>query len=202
MTPCCGKEDAIDPIVAEGNDDHDLMSAAAQGQEEAFALLVGRHLRSVTAVAQRMLGNAAEADEVSQETFLRLWRQAPKWDPNGTATIKTWLQCVATNLCLDLIRRRRQVSLDEIDDVEDLTQRPHEVLQNNKQRVIIQQCLLFLPERQRAAIILSYFEELKDQEVADIMEISVGAVESLLVRGRKALRNQMEQLNLQWGEDF
>lgn len=182
--------------------DHVLMTSTACGDQEAFSLLVGRHLRTMTAVAHRILGNAAEADEVVQEAFLRLWQHAPQWDPYGTASVKTWVSRVTTNLCLDIRRKRRQISLDEIDEPTDPAMGPLDALKQSNQKQILQQCLIFLPERQCAAIILSYFEDMKDQEVAEIMNTTVGAVESLLVRGRQTLRDNMKRLGLRWGEDF
>jgi len=203
---CCKKNNMNDgtslSLTEDKLDDHILMEATSEGKEEAFSLLVGRHLRSMTSVAQRMLGNAAEADEVAQEVFLRLWQQAPHWDPEGEASVKTWLSRVTTNLCLDMLRRRRHVSLEDIDEPEDPAKGPLDALRKDSQRQLVQQCLLFLPDRQRAAIILSYFEDMRDQEIADVMGVSVGAVESLLVRGRKALRDHMQHLGLRWGEDF
>jgi RNA polymerase sigma-70 factor (ECF subfamily) len=101
-----------------------------------------------------------------------------------------------------MLRRRRHVSLEDIDEPEDPAKGPLDALRKDSQRQLVQQCLLFLPDRQRAAIILSYFEDMRDQEIADVMGVSVGAVESLLVRGRKALRDHMQHLGLRWGEDF
>jgi len=188
--------------VRESASDHELMARLGLGDKDAFVLLSGRHLKSIIAVAQRILGNAAEADEVAQETFLRLWRYAASWDPEGTGSVRTWLSRVATNLCLDRIRRRRTSPLDEVDEIEDPAAGPFEALKLEDRKKLVQGVLLRLPERQRIAIVLSYFEEMSGQEVADAMEVSVGAVESLLVRGREGLRKAMKERGLVWGEDL
>lgn len=182
--------------------DHELMLQIASGSRSAFALLSGRHLKSMTAVAQRILGNAAEADEMAQEAFLRLWRHAPKWDPSGTGSVKTWLSRVVTNLCLDTLRRRRSTPLEDADEVEDPSQGPFETLRQEEQQCVVQKILLSLPERQRIAIVFAYFEEMSGQDIAEAMGISVGAVESLLVRGKEGLRKKIRDMGLIWGEDL
>ncbi len=182
-------------------DDHELLARTALGDENAFAALSERHLRRMIAVAQRVLGNAAEADEVAQEAFLRLWRYAPNWDPKGTGSVRTWLSRVVTNLCLDTLRRRRSVSLEEEGDIEDPAMGPVEALGREDRRRLVRRLLLKLPERQRLAIVFSYFEEMSGQEIAAALGVSVGAVESLLVRGREGLRRGMREMGIVWGED-
>lgn len=182
--------------------DHDLMGRVGRGDRDAFALLCGRHLRSCAAVAQRILGNAAEADEIAQESLFRLWGYAGRWDPNGTGSVRAWLSRVATNLCLDVLRKRRTASLDEAEKVEDPAPGPFETLGEADRRVLVQKLLMDLPERQRIAIVYAYFEEMSGQEIAAAMAISVGAVESLLVRGREGLRRAMGERGISWEKDL
>lgn len=189
--------EAADPV-----NDHALMGRVARGDKESFALLTSKHLKSMAALAQRFLGNAAEADEIAQEAFLRLWRYAPSWDPKGTGSVRTWLGRVVTNLCFDTLRRRRSVPLDDAEEIEDPASGPFEMLRAEDRRRMIQKLLSALPERQKIAIVCAYFEDMSGQEIAETLGVSVGAVESLLVRGREGLRKGLRELGLVWGEDL
>lgn len=183
-------------------DDHALMGAIYYGKNKAFEELSDRHLKNMLAVAQRILGNAAEADEVVQEAFLKLWLQASKWDPSGTAAVKTWLSRVVTNLCLDICRRRRDTVLDRVDELVDEGEDAFDQMKACDRQKIIQRLLDELPHRQRTAVVHYYFEDLSGREVASVMDITEGAVESLLVRARKQLRGKMKKLGLVLGENL
>lgn len=186
----------------EAKDDHALMLDVALGDKEGLGLLCERHLKSMVVVAQRILGSEAEADEVAQEAFLRLWRQAPIWDPLGTGSVKTWLSRVVTNLCLDRLRRRRSVSLEVAEDIPDPSMSAFDRLGLEERQKLVQKMLLRLPERQRVAIIFAYFEEMSGQEIAQAMDTTASAVESLLVRGKEGLRKEAKTLGLVWGKDL
>ncbi|MDD3181613.1 MAG: sigma-70 family RNA polymerase sigma factor [Alphaproteobacteria bacterium] len=189
-------------IVQQPANDHVLMAAVGSGDVRAFEELIGRHLKTMVAVSQRILGNAAEADEVAQEGFLRLWTYASNWDPNGAGSVKTWLSRVVTNLSLDRYRRRRSVPLEEAGEIEDMADGAFEMLKAKDRKRVVQGLLDALPERQKVAVILSYFEEMSGREVANTMALTEGAVESLLVRARRGLREGMTQLGFVWGEDI
>lgn len=190
-----------DPVRTSA-DDHRLMADVANGQAWAFEELVERHLKTMIAVSQRILGNPAEADEVAQEAFLRLWSYAPNWDPNGAGSVKTWLSRVVTNLSLDRYRRRRSVPLEDAGEIEDMAEGVFDTLKMQDRRKLVQQLLETLPERQKVAVILSYFEDMSGREVASAMDLTEGAVESLLVRARRTLRGGMKKLGYVWGEDI
>lgn len=197
---CLPDETVLDPR-RKGLDDHALMALTACGDRSAYAELTGRYLKIMVAVAGRILGNAAEADEVVQEAFLRLWIYAPRWDPEGTGTVRTWLSRVVTNLCLDRCRARRTVPLEDVGDIEDDKQSVHDSMQDEDRRRLVQGLLNALPENQRCAVVLAYFEEMSGKDVAVSMNLTVGAVESLLVRARRALRVAVQEAGLVWGED-
>lgn len=200
MAPFRNVEAAPRDDGAPPTSDHDLMGLAGHGDQDAFAELCERYLKIMLGVAQRILGNAAEADEVAQEAFLRLWTYAPRWDPDGAGSVRTWLSRVVTNLCLDRMRRRRSVPLDEAGDFEDPALSATETIGQEDRRKIVQEMLDQLPERQKAAVVLAYFEEMSGKEIAEAMGLSVGAVESLLVRARKTLRDEVQARGLVWGE--
>lgn len=178
---------------AAGEDpDTELVRLAGEGDGHACAALVDRHLPRVLGMAVRMLGNRAEAEDVAQEVFLRTWRHAPDWKP-GRARFSTWMYRVAMNLCHDRLRRRREVDLSEIGDPPDEAPSPGQGLQDARVAERVERALAQLPERQRQAIVLCHYEELGNIEAAAVMEIGVEALESLLSRGRRKLRELLRE---------
>jgi len=167
--------------------DDDLVAAVARGDEQACRLLMERHLPRMVALARRMLGNRADAEDVAQEVFLRVWTHAERWQP-GRAQFGTWLHRVATNLCLDRLRKRRPENIDDIPEPVSGDPRPDENLERRELAERVEAALQALPERQRLAIVLSHFQGLSNIEAAEILEVSVEAVESLLGRARRQLR--------------
>jgi RNA polymerase sigma-70 factor (ECF subfamily) len=168
--------------------DAELLRLIARGDPLAAREMVARKLPRQLALATRMLGDASEAEDVAQESLLRLWRQAPSWK-QGTARFDTWLHRVALNLCHDRLRRTRRVAVTEdVPERADGEPLPDAVLvaEGESERVAL--ALQALPLRQREAIVLQYYQELSNGEAAMVMEVSVEALESLLVRARRRLR--------------
>jgi len=165
------------------------MARIAAGDASAFAGLVDTRLARVLAVARRMLGSDGEAEDVAQEALLRLWRHAQKWE-GGRAQISTWLYRVTVNLCIDRNRAHREDATDEVPDTP-VAAHQQQVLEEDDLRGFMDGALQGLPERQRLAIILFHYEELSMTEVGEMMETSVEAVESLLARGRRALKQKL-----------
>ena len=163
------------------------MSRVASGDPAAARALVARKLPRLLSLAGRMLGDAAESEDVAQEAFLRVWRQAPKWRP-GAARFDTWLHRVALNLCYDRLRRRRELAYAEPPERADEGPGPDRGLQAQDTGRRVAQALQALPDRQREAIVLCHYQELGNIEAAAVMGVSVEAMESLLGRGRRALR--------------
>lgn len=167
--------------------DEDLVRRVGQGDPAAAQAMVARKLPRMLALAQRMLGDAVEAEDVAQETLLRAWRQAPRW-VGGKAKFDTWLHRVALNLCYDRLRRRREIPTDALPDRRDEGPGPDRGLLAADVGAAVNGALVRLPDRQREAIVLCHYQELSNIEAAALMEISVEALESLLSRGRRALR--------------
>lgn len=183
-----------DPIKA----DAALMRRVAAADAAACRGLIDRELPGLLAFTYRLLGNRAEAEDVAQDSFLRLWQIAARWKPK--AKIRTWLRRVAYNAAIDRLRRRRpQVDPDDV-AIADPARNPAEAAHADQVEVAVAAALAELPERQRAAIALAHYDGLGNQETADILEISVEAVESLLARGRRALRTRLEPLYRELGE--
>lgn len=172
--------------MAEAGDEA-LLLAAGQGDRDAFAALVGRHLGRAVAIAGRILGSCADAEEVAQEAFLRVWQKAPGWQVDGAARFSTWLHRVIVNLCIDRKRRRPMVPIDAIDEPADESPDGFDRVADQQRCGRVQRALAELPDRQRAAVVLSYYEGLSNGAVAEALDVSVGAVESLLVRARRSL---------------
>ncbi|WP_293577214.1 RNA polymerase sigma factor [Phaeobacter sp.] len=179
----------MSPGAGQGADpDATLLLAYAAGDRAAAAALTQRLAPRCLAVAQRVLGNRAEAEDIAQEAMLRLWRQARSWE-EGRAKVSTWLYRVVMNLCIDHKRRQRggHLDLDAVPDPPDPGLSAAEQLQHGARMDALQQALMQLPERQRQAVVLRHIEDLPNPEIAGIMDISVEAVESLTARGKRAL---------------
>jgi len=173
--------------------DEDLVKRVGAGDPAAVQAMVARKLPRMLSLAQRMLGDAAEAEDVAQEAMLRAWKQAPRWTP-GQARFDTWLHRVALNLCYDRLRRRREIATDVIPDHIDDGPAPDRGLLAAETGAQVQAALSRLPPRQREAIVLCHYQELGNIEAAALMEISVEALESLLSRGRRALRTALADI--------
>ena len=170
--------------------DEDLVRRVGQGDPAAIQAMVARKLPRMLALAQRMLGDAVEAEDVAQEAMLRAWRQAPGW-VSGRAKFDTWLHRVALNLCYDRLRRRREIPTDAVPDRRDEDAAPDRGLLAADVGAAVNSALARLPDRQREAIVLCHYQELSNIEAAGLMKISIEALESLLSRGRRALRQAL-----------
>ncbi len=169
--------------------DETLLVLYANGDRDAARLLTGRLAPRVLGYAMRLLADRAEAEDVTQETLLRLWKIAPAWR-TGEAQVSTWAYRVVTNLCTDLRRaraRRPGVALDEAPEVADPAKGVVATLIEADRMAALQAALDQLPERQRQAVVLRHIEGLANPEIGQIMAIGVEAVESLTARGKRAL---------------
>lgn len=185
--------------TSEEPSDDELLKGYANGDQSAARLLATRLMPRVHALAWRMLHDRVEAEDVTQEAMLRLWKIAPDWQ-EGNAKVSTWLHRVASNLCIDRLRRRRETrSPDQMPEVADETPGAVERLQTNERRSALLAALEKLPERQKLAITLRHFEEHGNPEIAEIMGTSVEAVESILARAKRSLSSRLEHRREQLG---
>jgi RNA polymerase sigma-70 factor (ECF subfamily) len=166
-----------------------LLEAIALGDKTAFQDLMRRHSSSMIKLAERFLRNPADADDVVQEAFLKVWTSAADWRPDGSAKFSTWLYRIVTNACIDRIRRKRAfVDVDEAPDLPDHGPDGLTASIRRKAYEVIISVLAGLPERQREALSLFYMADIGGPELARRLELSTPALDSLLSRGRKALR--------------
>ncbi len=166
--------------------DEALLVLYANGDAAAARSLTCRLTPRVFGQAHRMLQDRAEAEDVTQEALLRLWKIAPEWR-QGEAKVTTWLWRVVANLCTDRLRKRRGVGLDTIPEPEDEQASAAEQMQDAARVSALNAALDTLPERQRLAVVLRHIEGLSNPEIAAKMDISPEAVESLTARGKRAL---------------
>ncbi|MEM8957923.1 MAG: RNA polymerase sigma factor [Pseudomonadota bacterium] len=182
--------------------DEDLLVRYAAGDPVAARALVARLSPRVFAVARRMLGSEAEAEEVAQDALVRLWRIAPDWRA-GEARVSTWLYRVTVNLCTDRLRRRRDMPLDPEADYADDAPPVEQRLQDADRAAALERALASLPERQRQVVVLRHLEGLSNPEIAEILGLTVEAVESLTARGKRGLKAQLaaQRSELGYGDD-
>ncbi len=178
--------------MKETDPDVELLARIGNNEPAAVNEMVTRKLPRLLALAGRLLGDADEARDVAQESFLRIWRQAAHWR-SGEARFDTWLHRVVLNLCHDRLRRRkaRPLTDEEAAELVDSSPSAEDQLHSQDRSDRVAAALAALPERQREAIVLQYYQELSNSDAAALMNISVEALESLLSRARRQLRSQL-----------
>ena len=188
-----------------------LVKLVARKNQAAFKKLLNMHLSGINRYTVRMIGNAANAEDITQEVFLRLWTRADSYKPEASK-LSTWLHNIAHNLCIDYFRKNNRFIQDssEIYETEEnlhlasVSGRPHGIatsgsdepeheLAKKTRDHDVKKALMTLPERQRSAIIMCHYQGVSNKDAAHIMEVSVDALESLLSRGRLKLRQLLTE---------
>lgn len=164
--------------------DAELVRLVSEGDEAAFGELLCRYQEGVYSFALRMLGDAAEAEDVAQETFLRLYTASGRYRPE--ASLKTFLFRIARNLCIDYFRKKRPCLMDELPE-QGTDQTPLDHLQKAIEKQALETAISELPVNQKAALLLRHSGDMTYAGIAETLELSVSAVESLLVRARRNL---------------
>jgi RNA polymerase sigma-70 factor, ECF subfamily len=173
--------------------DEELMAQVQRRDQEAFTRLLDRHLAGLQKFLLRLTGNSADADEVAQEAFLRIWSHARRWQANRVK-FTTWLYRIARNLAIDRHRKQRESTTDDLTMIADEAPDAGEVLDSQQREQLMRGAVARLPERQRTALVLCHFDGLSNQDAAAILEVSVDALESLLSRARRTLRTTLRPL--------
>ena len=179
----------------------DLMARIAKGDTDAFEILVNRHQTSVLNLIYRFIGDRTQAKDLAQEVFLRVWQAAKSYEPKAKFT--TWIYCITANLCLNELKSARRKKLfqflrsdadNEIHgekDFPDGSPSPEDLLLAKERSHQITKALQSLPKNQRMAVILKRYDDLSYEEIARVMGCSVPAVESLLVRAKRTLKEKL-----------
>jgi RNA polymerase sigma-70 factor (ECF subfamily) len=182
----------------------DLMARIAKGDEDAFETLVNRHQTSVLNLAYRFIGDRTQAKDLAQEVFLRVWQTANRYEPRAKFT--TWIYQITANLCFNELksaRRRRWLPFHRSDEdsetaieetFSDDAPSAEDLLLEKERSRQISDALQSLPDNQRMAIVLKRYDDLSYNEIAGILDCSVSAVESLLVRAKRTLQEKLEKL--------
>ncbi len=179
--------------------DEQLVDKFKKGSEEAFEGLVDRYEKRVYTLAYRFTGNHADAGDLAQEVFIRVYRALPKF--RAESSFSTWIYKVAANVCRDELRkqrRRKTVSLENIQAAQgeiaiaDNSQSPEEFVERRDLQVRVQRYIDQLNEEQRLILLLREMQELSYEEIAEVLECSLGTVKSRLSRARSALKNKMK----------
>lgn len=182
--------------MRDGSDD-ELMRRAGSGDRQAFQGLVDRHMPRAVALATRVAGNRTDAEEIVQEAFLRTWLKAPDWRDEtvpGGARFTTWFTRILINLCID---RRRRPALAPIEAAGEIASGDADGFQSVARAETgarVAAAVAALPDRQRAALTLCHWDGMSNIEAAEILGLTVGALESLLVRARRTLRAALADL--------
>ncbi|MFP3563451.1 RNA polymerase sigma factor [Paraburkholderia sp. SIMBA_030] len=176
--------------MSDRDPDADLVARVGRQDPAAVRSLVARKLPRLLALATRMLGDRMEAEDVAQEVFVRIWKQASRWN-EGEARFDTWVHRVALNLCYDRLRGRREDPHAELPDEIDPAAPPEATLDARARDRRVREALAALPARQREALVLNYYQEMSNIDAAALMGITVDALESLLARARRNLRAQL-----------
>lgn len=172
--------------------DEALMAEVAAGSRAAFAVLTRRHLRRGLRVAGRIV-SPHDAEEVVQDAFFQVWEHADRWRGDG-ARFTTWLYRIVVNRSLDYKRRRGFAPIEAAAEVPADGPGAHELAEEKQLASCVDAAIAGLPERQRAALSLCYYEELSCAEAAGVLQVSVSAMESLLVRARRLVRARLQPL--------
>jgi len=176
------------------------MAGAARGDTAAFEILVTRHQHSVVGTVAKMLGDAAEAEDIAQQVFVRVWKSAPRYQPSAKFT--TWLMTITRNLVFNEMRRRRRahlVPMENSDPDEPQHQFPDEIATPQQQvldselSAAVESAIAGLPEPQRTAIILRRYQDMPYEEIAVVLKTTPAAVKSLLFRARGELKEKLKK---------
>ena len=176
-----------------------LMRLVANGDTTAFEQLIERHQALVAGTVARMLGSNADVEDIAQQVFIRIWKSAGRYVARAKFT--TWLLKITRNLVFNEMRRAKrhphlpvqiEPEAEEIPLKDETTASPDASLLQNELQQAIEKAIGLLPDTQRMALVLRRYEELSYEEIADVLEVSVPAVKSLLFRARTELRERLK----------
>src|SRR5579883_1719792 len=190
-------------MMIEPRSDEALMAAIAEEDDFAFSQLVQRHLARTVGLATRLMGSRADGEEIAQEAFARVWAHAARWRPSGggNARFTTWLYRIVVNLAIDRKRRPAFAPIEDVVEPADEADDGFAQIHHRQVTDAVAAAVMRLPERQRTALTLCFFEGMSNIEAGKIMTLSVGAVESLLVRARRTLRAELGGTYQELSED-
>jgi len=184
-------------LASTEDSDESLMRLIRQGSHQAFAILVRRHTDRFYAAAFRLSGRAAEAEDLVQDAFLKIWQKPDIWKDDKGAKFTTWFYRILVNQNIDRMRKGQKMASDNsiLPYVADTRMNPEGQTALNEEQERIEKALGLLPERQKTALTLCFYEGLSNAEAADVMGVKLKALESLLMRAKTGLREYLNQNN-------
>ncbi|MDB5490947.1 MAG: polymerase [Micavibrio sp.] len=168
-----------------------LIARVALKDEAAFGLMSERYSGLIFSIAYRMLNNRSAAEDMVQDVLFKLWNFAGDWQVEKGASVKTWLCRITGNACIDGLRKKKPLSIDDVPEMEDTTQNAEGDLRTRETGAIVGRALQDLPERQRLALVMFHYEEMSVIDIAGVLKITPKAAEGLLTRGRLSLRQSL-----------
>jgi len=171
--------------------DNELLQKIQQGSHPAFAELATRYAATFYRLCYRYLGQHEEAEELVQVTFLQLWEKPYQWDETRNTKFTTWFYKILVNKCLDRLKKHSHLHLHDEALVEDKAENQEASIILKQKQQILENAIRSLPKRQQTALNLCFYEEMSNKEAATIMGISVKALESLLIRAKNSLKQQL-----------
>ncbi|WP_262693475.1 sigma-70 family RNA polymerase sigma factor [Kordiimonas aquimaris] len=179
------------PETEGGIADEALVVRVQSGDRQAFSILVTRHALRFRSIANRVLGDVTQSEEVVQDAFVKLWVKADAYDA-GRAKFTTWFHRVVVNRALDVKRQKKPVSLPEGYEAADTRPQADRTVEQSEHMARLAAAMENLSDRQKTALTLSYLDGYSNNDAADIMALNVKAFESLLVRARAKMRDMLK----------
>ena len=176
-------------------DEVELIHHILKGNQQEYALLINRYQQNVFRTVMGLLHNKEDAEEITQDVFVKVFQSLPSF--NGKSAFSTWLYRIAVNTSLNFLRKKKRknfwIGLTDILQVASKDKSIETIITERSDNTVIQQALDALPEKQRLAFVFAKYEELPQKQVADIMKITEGAVEQLLIRAKSNLKKTLEK---------
>ena len=180
-------------MATESPDDEILLNEIKKGNGSAFAVLVKRHSGKYYGLAYRYTASREEAEDIVQTAFVKLWENPYAWNPQKGAKFTTWFYRIMVNLCLDRRKKRKAFIISESFEARDENQNQERDVAGNEEKELLAKEIAALPSRQKAALILCFYENLSHENAARAMNVSVKALQSLLMRAKTTLKRKMQR---------
>lgn len=174
-------------------DDHELLALLREGSHAAFAELTRRHSDRFYRLAYRYMRQREAAEDIVQDAFLKLWVHPDQWQPGHNARFTTWFYRVVINLCLDAQKRKTPLPLaEEFEIADDAQAAQDDALIEQREQAALEAAIAALPERQYTALNLCFVNDLSNQEAAEVMGLTLKALQSLIMRAKAVLKEQLK----------
>lgn len=171
--------------------DEELVKLTAEGDDAAFSFIVGKYARKMYALSYRILHDKQAAEDAVQESFIKIWKNAPNWKKD-LSSFSTWIYKIVTNTCIDSKRKYLRHAEQELDE-NYVVNLDDEHVEKEQLAKFLSKLIEQLPETQKICLLLFYKEELKQTEIATILSVSVKAVESNILRGKRKLHEILNE---------